>query len=84
MSSSFLGNMPVDQAREIAPGVMHAERDFFAQNSPTRGFTQGQYMYGLGGLGPVGMAKGNRPFELLAPRMALTGPGPFGRMAGGR
>lgn len=82
MANSFLGNMPVDQPREIRPGVVHRESDFFAQEGPTRGFSQN--LYTLAGPGRVGLNDGNRPLSTFPPRRALTGPGPFANLRGGR
>lgn len=79
MSKSFLGNMPVDLPLEITPGVTHREADFFAQNSRSRGFG-----VQLDGSTPIGAAKGNRSINSLPARRALTGPGPFGTLKGGR
>lgn len=79
MAKSVFGCMPVDQPVELAPGLSFREADFFGQEAPLRGFGAG-----LTGDTLIGAAKGNRSLASLPPRRALTGPGPFGPMKGGR
>ena len=74
--------IPVDRPLITAPGVVHRERDFFAQDGATnerRGFVRDQ----LDGSSAVGRANGNQgntPWSLAQP---LTGSGPFANLRGG-
>lgn len=72
------GGMPLDQPKEIAPGITHREADF--QGSDKFGFGVGS----TPGTTLEGAVKGNLPFEWGDAPKPLTGPGPFENLKGGK
>jgi hypothetical protein len=75
----FSAGIPADQPIEAEPGITHRERDFFAQESPTRGFYEG-FPHSH-----IDVAKGNRGMSGLPPAHPLSSPrGPFANLRGGR
>lgn len=65
MANNPRTNMPVDLPIEVAPGIVHAERDIFSQPGPTRGFGV-LHNTGVG----IDGDKGNRGWGNLPPRRA--------------
>lgn len=77
--ATFSAGIPADVPIEVEPGITHRERDFFAQEAPTRGF------YEAFPHSHIDALKGNRGMVGVPPSHALSSTrGPFANLRGGK